>query len=499
MVERVSATDLAVLRREDRAAPQHLGVVMVFEPTTGGIDYDTLVRLVDQRIPPASRYRRKLRRLPGPLADPAWVDDPTFDLDYHVRRSVLPRPGSEQQLLDLCARVLSRPLDRSRPLWEMYLVEGLATGHLAVVTKTHLAVCGERGGADVSRVVLGARPAATRAAPVSRPPAADRTALAVVRDTVLDTVLDTVFDAAGRPARVLQTVRGAAAGLSASMRHATVTRAVTGTVASVLSGRAPLMPFHADLGHHRRLAVARTALDVYREVRDSVGGTVDDVALTVVTGALREWLLGRAIPLEPTAAVTAAVDLGDDDTQSESRDGAGLRAPQLVGLPVGEPDVMLRLAQVREARASQVTPGSPASSSRPPLLGRLAPPALRAFGGRSLAGLTGRRVDLVVSRVSAPQAPVHLAGARMTEMFPVVALRAGRPLSIAFSMSGGGVRYAVNADRDAVPDVAALAALLDDSLGELLTAARGATRRRFAAAGRHPAAAALSGRRGGAG
>ena len=158
MNERVAAADVAFLHRETRVSPQHVGGIAVLTPPAGGFDYDRLVRLIEERISLAPRYRQKVRAVPGHLANPLWVEDPNFDITYHVRRSALPRPGTDAQLLEFCARIQSRLLDRSRPLWEMYLVEGLAEGRVAIVTKTHEAMVGEGDGVDLASVILDAAP-----------------------------------------------------------------------------------------------------------------------------------------------------------------------------------------------------------------------------------------------------------------------------------------------------------------------------------------------------
>src|SRR5438876_5722089 len=136
----MTSADVAFLHRESRNAPQHVGGLAIFAARPGGFEYDRLVRLLEERISLAPRYRQKVRFVPGHLANPVWVDDPDFDITYHVRRSALPRPGSDEQLREFCARIQSRPLDRNRPLWEMYLVEGLERGRFAIITKTHHAM-----------------------------------------------------------------------------------------------------------------------------------------------------------------------------------------------------------------------------------------------------------------------------------------------------------------------------------------------------------------------
>src|SRR4051812_33916809 len=282
MVERMSTADVAFLHRESRTAPQHVGSLMIFTPPPGGFDYDRLVRLLEERIPLAPRYRQKVRMVPGSLANPVWVDDPRFDITYHVRRSALPRPGTDQQLLDFCSRIQSRLLDRARPLWETYLVEGLAGGRVAVVTKTHEAIVNEDG-IDLAQVLLDAAPEPRRTVSPVWMPEPEPTAAALVADALRSV--------ARRPL-TLRTPLRAAAGevLGAAGRATAVVAGAVGGVASLPAAalrRPQHSPLHAELGEQRRLALARTGLADYRTVRDAFGGSVNDVVLAVVAGALR--------------------------------------------------------------------------------------------------------------------------------------------------------------------------------------------------------------------
>lgn len=158
MSERIRPRDLAFLTAETASAPLHNATIEIFEPGDSGFDYDSLVSLIEDRISFVPRYRQRVRTVPGRLAAPVWSDDEHFDIGYHVRRSALPRPGSMEQLRELVARIASRPLDRSRPLWECYFVEGLEHGHVALLTKSHQILVDGRETVDIGQVLLDTSP-----------------------------------------------------------------------------------------------------------------------------------------------------------------------------------------------------------------------------------------------------------------------------------------------------------------------------------------------------
>lgn len=484
MTERMSSADVAFLHRETRNAPQHVGGLAIFAPRPGGFEYDRLVRLLEERISLAPRYRQKVRTVPGHLANPLWLDDPSFDITYHVRRSALPRPGTDEQLLEFCARIQSRLLDRSRPLWEMYLVEGLSDGRVAVVTKTHEAMVDERLGVDLMHVILDAAPEPRRTVEAIWMPEPEPTSMNLVRDAL--------FDVAHRPTALIDTMREAARDVrSTAARVGTLTGGMASLVRAVVQRPKP-SPLSAELSEQRRIAIARTRLAEYRTVRAAFGGTVNDVVLAVVAGALRGWLLGRAVPLrsattvrallpmsvadpaEPGPGVAAARSRGVDHPALQQRDSSVLAVrvrPLLVDLPVGEGDPVLRLAQLRYAMASHAASGRAVSADRIAELAGFAPPTLHALGARATAGLTRRMFNLVVTNVPGPQLPLYASGARMTEMFPILPLAPGQAMSIALSSYDGGMFYGLNGDRDAVHDLATVAELIEASLAELVAAA----------------------------
>jgi len=455
----MSSTDVSFFHLEGRTAPQHVGSLAVFAPAGDGFDYDRLVGLLEERISLVPRYRQKVRAVPGHLANPVWIDDPHFDITYHVRRSALPRPGTQAQLLEFCARIESRLLDRARPLWEMYLIEGLADGRVAIVTKTHHSMVDGLGAIDIAQVILDAAPQPRRTVEALWMPEPEPSAA--------DLVVEALAGFARRPGAVIEAARLGIKDLRASTRQVTGVLATALSTALALVRPAPSSPLSARLGQQRRLAVARTRLEDYRQVRQAHGGTVNDVALTTVAGALRGWLLqrGEAIPPSLTVRALVPVSVSDDEGTGPNR-----VSTLLVDLPVGESQPLRRLAQIRAAMGEHHGSGRSVSAGALVALSGFAPPTLHALGARAANGLTRRMFSLVVTNVPGPQVPLYAAGARLTEMFPILPLGAGRAVSIGLTSYDGGVFYGVNGDRDAMPDIDMLATLLEESLAELVAA-----------------------------
>jgi diacylglycerol O-acyltransferase len=458
MAERLSAADASFFSVEGRTTPQHVGGLAIFEPAPGGFDYDRLVRLLEERISLVPRYRQKVRHVPAHLADPVWVDDPNFDITYHVRRSAMPRPGSDEQLMEFCARIQSRLLDRSRPLWEMYLVEGLALGRVAIITKTHHSMVDGLGAIDIAQVILDASPEPHRAAETLWMPEPEPTNRELVGDALAE--------ALRRPAAAAEAVRAGLNDLRATAARftSTVTDALTDTVGAVGAVVRPERPSPLTVapGEQRRLAVARTSLEHYRQVRAVHGGTVNDVALATVAGALRGWLLFRGVAVRPSATVRALVPVSVADQ------AGGQVTALLVDLPVGESDPVLRLSRIAYAMSTHKAAGRSVSADVLMSLGGFAPATLHSLGARAANKLRRRMFSLVVTNVPGPQVPLYLAGARMREMFPILPLAHGQAVSIGLTSYDGGIYYGINGDRDSVEDIAVLASLVEESVAELV-------------------------------
>jgi diacylglycerol O-acyltransferase len=464
MPDRLSALDASFLYLEHPTTPMHVGAVAIFRRPRSGFDYERLLRLIDQRIGLVPRYRQKVRHVPAALARPVWVDDPDFDLTYHVRRSALPKPGTDRAFNDLIARLMSRPLDHTRPLWEMYLVEGLDKGRIAMLTKTHQALVDGIRAIDIAQVILDVSATPREDFGVSWSPRREPGRVKLVADAMVE--------AWRRPTEVVDNVRAAAGDAAATAGKVVDVLGQVATVLRTATSRAPGSPLNVSISTQRRFAVARTRLDEYRAVRAVHGCAVNDVVLAVISGAMRNWLLSRGEPVTGSSTVRAMVPLSVRAEPDDARvlDAAlGNRvASFLVDLPVGEPNAVVRLHQITHQMRAHAESGRSVGAESLVRLGGFAPPTLHALGARAASGISRRIFNLVVTNVPGPQVPLYAAGATMLEMFPVVPLAKGQALAIGLTSYDGGVYYGFNADRDAMGDVEMLAGMIPESLDELI-------------------------------
>ncbi|AHI01238.1 wax ester/triacylglycerol synthase family O-acyltransferase [Kutzneria viridogrisea] len=458
MPDRLSALDASFLYLEDQTTPMHVGGISIFRRPRAGFDYDGLVALIEQRLALVPRYRQKVVPVPGRLARPVWTDDPEFDVTYHVRRSALPKPGSDQQLHDLAARLMSRPLDHTRPLWETYLVEGLERNRIAVITKTHHAMVDGIGAVELGQVILD-----VSATPRPQP---ENLWMPQPEPSAAQLVLDAVTEVVQRPGELVENVRSAAFDAAATVQK--VVGAVGGLISAARAAAlpAPGSPLNVRISNQRRYSVARTRLEDYRAVRKVHGGTVNDVVLATVSGALRNWLLSRGEAVTSATTIRALVPLSVRDTDG---DGSGSKVQAyLIDLPVGEPNPVVRLHQISHTMRGHKESGQSVAADTLVRVGGIAPPTLHALGARVASSFSQRIFNVVVTNVPGPQVPLYAVGARMTEMFPIVPLAKNQALSIGVTSYDGGVYFGLNADRDAMSDVDVVAGLVQESLEELV-------------------------------
>lgn len=464
MADRLSALDASFLYAEEPTTPMHVGAVSLFRRPRSGFDYERMVALIEQRMALVPRYRQKVREVPGRLARPVWVDDADFDIAYHVRRSALPKPGSDAQLRELVARVVARPLDHHHPLWEINLVEGLSAGRIAMITKTHQAMADGISTIDIGQVILDVTPTPQDFPEDLWMPRPAPHPLQLVREAVTEAVQ--------RPGEIIDNVRTAMLGGVATVRK--VADALGGVASVVLAAARPSPggPLNVPISTQRRFAVARTTLEDYRVVRKDHGGDVKDVVLAVVAGALRNWLLsrGEAVTISSTVRAMAPVSVRGDAAAGVDGPALGSRvASYLVDLPVGEANPVLRLNHVSHAMRAHKESGQSVGAETLIRLSGFAPPTLHSLGARVANSFSQRIFNLVITNVPGSQFPLYAAGARMIEMFPVVPLAKNQAVSIGITSYDGGVYYGLNADRDAMPDVDTLAALIEESLEELVS------------------------------
>ncbi len=465
MSERLRPRDLAFLTEETARAPRHTATIEIFEPGDSGFDHDTLLALISDRISFVPRYRQKVVAVPGGLANPVWIDDDHFDLGYHVRRSALPRPGSDEQLAELVARIVSRPLDRSRPLWEVYFVEGLAEGRVAVLSKTHQALVDGVHTVDLGQVLLDlGEDAKSLEADGWRPrhrPSSTGLLLDALRETVLT------------PRTAVDTARSTTAGV---LRTADIARRRGSKVLGALVGRRPASrsALGGPLSQQRRVVMVDTALEDYRRVRDGHGGTVNDVILATVAGGLRGYLMTHSQSIWGLRELRALVPVSVIDRELEATSLGSPIAAHFVDLPIGEASPVVRLHQVSYSFEKHKETNRGVAANRLAGIAGFAPTTFHAIGSRIAAEQQRRGYELAITNVPGPQSLLHAAGAPMVATYPVHPLLPGHALAIGVTSYHGRVHYGITADRDLVPDAEVLGQCLREALDELLDTVTGA-------------------------
>jgi diacylglycerol O-acyltransferase len=454
MVDRLSAVDVSFLYLEGPTTPMHLGNLAVFGPPSAELSYERLVTLVEERIAAVPRYRQHVVWVPGRLANPVWVDDPDFDVSYHVRRSGLPKPGTDAQLREFCARIQSRPLDRRRPLWEMYLIEGLCGGRVAIATKTHYAIVDGIGAIDLEQVLLEPAPAdgETREQLWMPGPA----------PTPAELVLDAVGEIVRRPTAVIDIVRLAARDVRSTVGRAATAAGGLLSAAQIVSSRPRPSPLQARAGERRRFATVRAPLRDFRRIHSDQGVSVNDVVLAVVAGALRGWLLLRGEPVHQTTTLRALVPLSVHDPSRI--------VPMFIDLPVGESNPLVRLSQIAFATRENALATQAVGATALIAVSGFAPPTLHAVAARLAGGMSNRLFQVAVMNAPGPQHSLYAGTTELSEIYPIMPIGPGQALAIGVTSYDGAVHFGLNADYDAVPDLDQLADLIEQALGELLGA-----------------------------
>jgi WS/DGAT/MGAT family acyltransferase len=459
-LDRLSSIDASFLSNETSTSHMHVGAILIFEGPPPR--YEDFCEHVRGRLPLVPRFRQKLAVPPLQAGRPLWVDDPSFNLPYHVRHTALPDPGSEDALRRLAGRVFSQQLDRSKPLWELWLVQGLERNRFALVSKTHHAMVDGVSGVDISTVLFDVKP-------VPEPAASEEPEWAPGPEpTTAELIGKGVTDAVGAPLRLAARLGTAAAHPEATARRAAEAIEGLGEVAWAMADPAPAVPLNTDIGSHRRYVWARSELETFKEIKDALGGTVNDVVLSVVTGALRGWLTARGVRtegLELRALVPVSIRAEDERGRLGNRIAA-MRGP----LPVYVEDPVRRLQVVREAmeglKRSKQALGAEVISR----FNDFAPPTLLAQASR--INFSTRLFNLIVTNVPGPQMPLYVLGRELEDVFPVAFLPSEHALAVAIMSYNGRINFGLLADYDAMSDVEDIAVGISASLAELTEAAK---------------------------
>jgi WS/DGAT/MGAT family acyltransferase len=463
MPDRLSSTDVSFLSNERAQTPLHGGTLQVLRVPEEGFDYDRLYGLIRERIAFVPRYRQRLRTVPAHLAHPVWIDDDRFDLTYHVRRSALPRPGTDEQLAELVARIMSRRLDRDKPLWEVYLVEGLEDNRLAILSKTHLAMVDGVRGIAIAQVTLDVSPQPRSSRPdmwAPHPAPGSAQLLAAAATDLLK-----------RPTAAFEMVREGVEDLRSTAGRVTAAAEDALVVLRSAARPAPPSPLNPTIGKARRFATVDLSLADLKRVKHYHDTTVNDVVLAVVAGALRDWLLMRGEVVRTSTTLRAMVPLSvspSDDTMGSPNHVA----PFVIDLPVGEPSPVVRLQRIAYAMRGYREMGDPVPALDIAGVAGFAPPTLHMLGARVATDAPSRIHNVLVTNVPGPQVPLYAAGAELIGSYPVLPLTRGHALAIGVTSYHGGVFFGLNADRDAVGDLDVLANEIVASADQLVDTVR---------------------------
>jgi diacylglycerol O-acyltransferase / wax synthase len=456
--ERLTALDASFLYLEKPGVHMHVAGLSIFGPREdrSHLSYDDVERVVDARLRLAPPLRRKLLPVPGNISRPVWIDDDRFDLDFHLRRASVPSPGGRFELERAVGRVLSRPLDRTKPLWELYVFEDLAEDRTAILLKLHHAMADGIGGMMIASALFDLSPDAPTGtpdgawSPEAAPPVQD-----LIRDAVEEVVLHPLqglTHMVRQPRILAQTVAATADALR--------------TVAGM--GTPPRGPFDGKVGPNRRFATAERPFEVFRAIKNELGGTVNDVVLTVVAEGVHSLLEDRG---EPTKGRTLRAMVPVSVRSPGERGDIGNRvAPVFVDVPVGRMATRTRLRRVRAATARIKDSGMVVGADTIIGLGAYAPPALHATAARLIA--QARWCNLVVSNIPAPQVPLYLAGAPLEASYPAMNLKEDCGLSVACTSAAGTMAFGLTADWDRVPDLDVLGRGIESAIDDLAKAVR---------------------------
>ena len=469
MVTRLSASDASFYHLEDTPTPMYVGSLSIVRKPRTGLSYETVLETVERRLPQIPRYRQKVREVTLGLARPVWIDDRDFDINYHIRRSALPSPGSDAQLHELIARLGSRPLDKSRPLWEMYLIEGLTRNRIAIYTKSHQALVNGMTALEIGHVIADR---------TQKPPEFGEDIWIPSREpSDRQLLLGAVGEWIARPGAQLASVRSAVTEMTTnSGQLLEVGRRVADVARTVARGTAPSSPLNTTVSRNRRFTVATGRLEDYRLVRSRYDCDVNDVVLAVVAGALRNWLLSRGEPVTATTTVRAMAPMSvyPDADLDTTGPGQAISAvsPFLVDLPVGEGNAVVRLSQIAHATESHPTAASLVDARTIVTLSGFAPPTLHAMGIRVATTFSARQFNLLITNVPGAQKQMYVAGTKLLETYTVPPLLSNQVLAIGVTSYNGMLYFGINADRDAMSDVDVLPSLLREAVDELLEAAQ---------------------------
>jgi diacylglycerol O-acyltransferase / wax synthase len=455
--DRLTGLDSSFLHLERGPAHMHVASTTIFEgPAPGYVEFRDHI---ESRLHLVPRFRQKLRFVPFGQGRPKWIDDPRFNLSYHVRHTALPAPGSEDDLRTLAARIFSQRLDRSKPLWEMWLVDGVEDDRFAIVTKTHHCLVDGVSGVDITTVLFDAAADPSPGAPapdwLPRPEPSDAQVLG-----------EALIERATEPAELARGVRAVFARPRRAARTAIEGLEAAGAFARTGFG-APASPFNVPIGPYRRFAWVQVELAELKRIKNETGGTVNDVVLAAVAGALGRYLCahGHSIQdLELRAMVPISVRADDEHGALGNRVSS-----YICPLPIGIEDPVERLKAVSATMGDLKQSKQAVGATLMTELADFAPPTIVNQAARLQS--RQRFFNMVVTNVPGPQFPLYLMGRRLQRVIPMVPLAKRQAVCFGIMSYDGHVDFGLIGDFDALPDLDALAGDLEASLAELAATA----------------------------
>jgi diacylglycerol O-acyltransferase len=438
----------------------HIGSVAVLEGPPP--PYPDVVGRIRSKLPLVPRYRQVVRFVPLDLGRPVWVDDPHFSIDYHLRHTALPAPGGEGELRKLVGRVMSQPLDRTRPLWEIWVVEGLENEGWALVAKTHHAMVDGVSGTDLLATIMDLSPTAPVAEPDDWQPSPFPSGLVLAADAVIDLLRS--------PYEQIRAVRASTRLPRQALRQAVdVTRGLSAMAGLVRP--TPVSSLNGPIGPHRRYGWASTTVDDIKAVRKSLGGTFNDVVLAAITHGFRTLLLSRGESVDRVVRTLVPVSVRPRDITGRAvGDGTfeNKVSAMFAELPVGIADPVDRLhavtAQMEGLKESRQALAGEALTS----MGGFAPPMLLALGMRLATRVAQRNVNTITTNVPGPQMPLYVAGSRMLKAYPYVPLAGQIRIGIAIFSYDGQVNFGVTGDHDTTEDLDVICGGIEAGMDRLL-------------------------------
>jgi WS/DGAT/MGAT family acyltransferase len=456
--------DASFLHIEDDVSHMHIASVAVFEGPEP--PFDEVVAMIGTKLDLVPRYRQRVQPVPFSLGRPVWVDDPHFNLDYHVRHTALPVPGGEPELRRLVGRVMAQQLDRSKPLWEIWVVEGLEGGRWAMLSKAHHALVDGVSGTDLLAVLMDLSPDVERPAlPPHWSPAPSPSGVELVAEALVGLILS--------PYELLRAARAQTRPLRHMARYAAE---VAGGLVAMggLVRPTPISSLNGPLGPHRRYAWASTSVEDIKTVRRELGGSFNDVVLACITNGFRELLLSRGEDVDRVVRTLVPVSVRPRDASGKAvGDGTydNRVSAMFAELPVDVEDPELRLQAVTEQMQDLKDSRQALAGEALTSMSGFAPPMLLAMGMRLATRAAQRNVNTVTTNVPGPQVPLYAAGRRMVRAFPYVPLAGQIRIGVAIFSYSGEVNFGITGDYDSAPDLDVLTAGIEEGMTQLLKAA----------------------------